>query len=82
MTYKDNVRAVLECNFAGFKDDIIDCAVEIIASLSQSPIPHDATNGDAFHKVFGIYATELWSMSEKEFLDWWNTPYRGKDEDK
>ena len=27
-------------------------------------------NAELFEKVFGIYATELWSMREDEFLKW------------
>lgn len=30
------------------------------------------TNAEAFHYDFGIYATELWAMSEDEFLAWLN----------
>ena len=29
-------------------------------------------NAKRFHDVFGIYATELWAMPEKEFLEWLN----------
>lgn len=32
-------------------------------------------NAEKFMKVFGIYATELWAMSEKEFLEWLNSEY-------
>ena len=28
------------------------------------------TNADKFKSLFGIYATELWAMSEKDFLGW------------
>lgn len=34
MTYKENIRAILECNFNGFKDEIIDAACDRI--LEQS----------------------------------------------
>lgn len=30
------------------------------------------TNADKFKEVFGLYATELWAKSEKEFLEWLN----------
>lgn len=33
-------------------------------------------NSDKFEEVFGIYATELWSMSEQDFLDWLNDEYK------
>lgn len=31
------------------------------------------TNAERFKQVFGLYATELWEKSEKEFLEWLNT---------
>lgn len=31
------------------------------------------TNADKFKNLFGIYATELWSMPEKDFLEWLNS---------
>ena len=30
------------------------------------------TNADRFKGIFGLYATELWSKTEKEFLEWLN----------
>ena len=30
-------------------------------------------NADKFKSVFGLYATELWSMPEEEFLRWLNS---------
>ena len=30
------------------------------------------TNADKFRHFFGIYATELWAMSENDFLEWLN----------
>ncbi len=36
MTREENIRAILECNFAGFKDDIIDIAVKKICELEPS----------------------------------------------
>ena len=33
--FSKNVRAILECNFAGFKDEIIDVAVDRIMSLGM-----------------------------------------------
>lgn len=35
MTYKENIRAILECHFTGFKEDIIDSACNRI--LEQEP---------------------------------------------
>lgn len=31
------------------------------------------TNAEKFKNIFGLYATELWAKSEKEFLKWLNT---------
>ena len=31
------------------------------------------TNADKFKNIFGLYATELWSMPEKYFLKWLNS---------
>lgn len=31
------------------------------------------TNADIFHLAFNMYATELWSKPEEEFLEWLNT---------
>lgn len=30
------------------------------------------TNAEKFEQIFGLYATELWSKPEKEFLEWLN----------
>ena len=30
------------------------------------------TNADKFKHLFGIYATELWTMPGKDFLEWLN----------
>lgn len=30
------------------------------------------TNADKFKSIFGLYATELWAKSEKDFLEWLN----------
>ena len=30
------------------------------------------TNAEAFQYDFGIYATELWAMTEAQFLEWLN----------
>lgn len=37
MTKAQNIKAILECNFAGFKEEIIDIAVSCIMSLDQEP---------------------------------------------
>lgn len=37
------------------------------------------TNADKFKQIFGIYATELWSMPEEEFLAWLNAEAKTED---
>ena len=38
MSYEENVRAILNCCFAGFKEEIIETAVKGIMALKQEPI--------------------------------------------
>lgn len=35
-------------------------------------IPHATNNAELFKQTFGIYATEVWAMSESKFLEWLN----------
>lgn len=37
------------------------------------------TNAEKFKQIFGIYATELWAMSEEEFLAWLNAEAKTED---
>lgn len=37
------------------------------------------TNAKKFEQIFGIYATELWAMSEEEFLAWLNAEAKTED---
>lgn len=37
MTREENIRAILECNFSGTKEELIDIAVKSIMALSQEP---------------------------------------------
>lgn len=39
MSYKENIRAILECHFAGFKEELIDNAINCILALSMSKKP-------------------------------------------
>ena len=39
MTHKENIKAILECNFAGFKEEIIDSACDRILE-QESNIGH------------------------------------------
>lgn len=38
MTREENIKAILECYFTGFKDVIIDSACKRICELEQEPI--------------------------------------------
>lgn len=38
--------------------------------------PQGETKAEIFKQTFGIYATEVWAMSEAEFLDWINADMR------
>lgn len=40
MSHKTNIRAILECHFAGFKDEIIDSACERILEQESEKIGH------------------------------------------
>ena len=37
-------------------------------------------NAEVFKEVFGIYATELWAMPERDFLKWLNAPADGAEQ--
>lgn len=37
------------------------------------------TNADKFKQIFGLYATELWSKTEGEFLVWLNSDFNQSD---
>lgn len=37
------------------------------------------TNADKFKQIFGLYATELWSKTEGEFLTWLNSDFSQPD---
>ena len=51
MTYKDNIMAILECYFSGFKKEIIDSACNRI--LEQEPC-EDAISRQAAIDAFGL----------------------------
>lgn len=38
------------------------------------------TNAEKFKFNFGLYATELWAMSEEPFLSWLNSAYEKEGE--
>ena len=48
LSFKENVRAILECNFAGFKDEIIGVATRQIVELRETPGKWIHKNDDRF----------------------------------
>ncbi len=88
MTYKENVTAILECNFAGFKQEIIDAAVDCIISLSGSPKANKGecfegmTNGEVIQALFpniSVYEHGSTYSVNNEYnfnATWWNAPYQ------
>ena len=40
--------------------------------------PQGETNAEIFKQTFGIYATELWSMKEADFLKWLNSEVKNE----
>lgn len=39
MTKEENIKAILECNFVGFREEIINIATKMICELEQKWIP-------------------------------------------
>lgn len=56
----------------GYKQAILDSKTNYVR-------PKGEINADLFKQIFGIYATELWSMSESQFLEWLNSEYDCKE---
>ena len=45
----------------------------------KSERPHGITNAELFKQIFGIYATELWTMTNAKFTEWLNADMREED---
>ena len=45
MKMEENIRAILEANFAGFKEELIDNAVKSISELYYKPCPFSTKDG-------------------------------------
>ena len=41
--------------------------------------PQGMTNAELFKQTFGIYATELWTMTNADFMEWLNADMREGD---
>ena len=50
-------------------------AGDIAENFWQPIFDYEMEAAEKFKEVFGIYATELWAMPEKEFLNWLNTEH-------
>jgi len=48
LSFEGNVRAILECNFAGMKDELIDIATRRIVELKETPAKWIHRNDDHF----------------------------------
>ena len=43
--------------------------------MKTNNLYYTVTNGDIFTHIFGLTPTEVWAMTEDEFLKWRNSPY-------
>ena len=56
-------------------NDAIDAIIENEPTADVRENVKGENNAEVFKSTFGIYATELWSMEEKDFLEWLNSRY-------
>lgn len=42
--------------------------------------PQASNNAELFKQTFGIYATELWTMTNADFMEWLNADVRGEED--
>ena len=54
--------------------DELDAVLIAIEALKARP--HGKTNAEIFKQTFGIYASELWTMSNADFMEWLNSDNR------
>jgi hypothetical protein len=60
MTREENIRAILECNFSGFKDEKIDVAVNAILNLKAEPCERDETEVITNQEWLSLISPENW----------------------
>ena len=78
LTEIDNAPTVFDCRGCknnGNERECVDCH-DYSNYIHYDERPQGKTNADLFKQTFGIYATEIWSMSEKQFLEWLNEEVR------
>ena len=51
--------------------------LECHRGIEEEPEEKKLTNAEVFQNDFGIYATEMWCMTEAQFLEWLNGEYDG-----
>lgn len=90
MTYEENVRAILESNFAGFKDEVIDTACKMILGLRtygewipcSDRVPKESgyylvqTDGSHGNVIDIAEFGKLWSNRCEDFAWEWNKASR------
>ena len=48
----------------------------IVKLADEYTKPQAANNAELFKQTFGIYATELWTMSNEDFMEWLDSNIR------
>ena len=56
---------------------MIKSFLERHGETKEEPEEKRLTNAEVFQNDFGIYATEMWCMTEAQFLEWLNGEYGG-----
>jgi hypothetical protein len=76
MTREQNVRSILESNFAGFKDEIIDVAVKNIMALSENERETiDTSEDESKDQSVEWYCTDCpyFQFTGEPSADWYGT---------
>lgn len=70
MTREENIRAILESNFAGYKEEVIDIAVKRICELEQEPC-EDCLFKNEWQKIGKLISVILEKQTEQELIGHW-----------
>lgn len=68
MTYKENIKAILECCFAGFKEEIIEAACNRILEIEQKT-GHWIMTSDYYTGAYGTIDYVKCSCCGKDSLE-------------
>ena len=72
----DLLQEKLDKTFLGNRSrDVFGFMIEDFPTADVRENVKGENNAEVFKNTFGIYATELWSMTENEFLEWLNSGY-------